>query len=300
MNLLRNIVIALVCLASLAYLGFSYNLAKSIVKPDVLTLEKERQWIEEHQLVGDFDSYEKEDFTFLGYQDYKLHGQFIRADDPKSKKYVIITHGFRSNRNGSIKYVDSYHKLNYNVIIYDVRGHGENEKTAISLGNFESKDLYALIGYTYQTYGSDITLGLHGESMGSATSLSVLGQKPKLAFVVADCGFTNLYDLIHSAYKDMKVGFLIHGVNIMTNLIYGVDMKKTSPIEAVKDNTVPVLFIHGENDAFIKSDNSDRLAETNPSKDFLKLVPKAEHAASREVMGEQAYTELIKSFLESL
>ena len=36
-------------------------------------------------------------------------------------------HGFRANRYGAVKYVDTYIDLGYNCIIYDMRGHGENE-----------------------------------------------------------------------------------------------------------------------------------------------------------------------------
>lgn len=297
MKIIKRLIIAILLLASLAYLGFSYTMARSIVRPDVLTLEQERQWIEEKGLLGNFDRYRKEDFTVKAYQDYVLHGQFIPAEDESSDKFVIITHGFRSNRNGAIKYVDSYHKLGYNVLIYDVRGHGANAKATVSLGQFESEDLFALIQYTYETYGEDIELGLHGESMGSATSLSVLAKSPKLAFVVADCGFSNLYDLMVELYQTNRVGFLIHGVNFMTKL-HGVDMKKTSPIDAVEANQVPILFIHGQADDFIKLEHSQKLVTANPSHDSLKLVDKAVHAGSRKTLGEEAYTQLIKEFLD--
>lgn len=300
MTVIRNIIIGIVTLSVITYIGFSYYLAKSIVKPDVLTLTEERQWIEEHDLVGDFDHYHKEELTVQGYQNYQLHAQIIKADNDHSDKYVIISHGFRSNRNGAIKYVDSYHKLGYHVITYDVRGHGENQPTAVSLGHLESKDLLALIQYTYERFGHSISLGLHGESMGSATSLSVLAEHPKLDFVVADCGFTNLYDLIEGAYQDNHLGFLIYGVNAVTKWGFGIDLKETSPIKSVKDNQVPILFIHGEKDNFIKPENSQKLFETNPSKDQLVIVPKAEHASSREILGEEAYTDLIKNFINSL
>ncbi|MGT2828248.1 alpha/beta hydrolase [Streptococcus hillyeri] len=213
---------------------------------------------------------------------------------------MIITHGFRSNRNGAIKYVDSYHKLGYHVIIYDVRGHGENQPTPVSLGRLESEDLLALIHYTYQTFGETISLGLHGESMGSAISLSVLDKHPKLDFVVADCGFTNLYDLIEGAYGDNHLGFLVYGVNAVTKWGFGINMKETSPIEAIKTNQVPILFIHGEKDNFIKPENSQKLFEANASKDQLVIVPKAEHASSREILGKEAYTKLIENFINGL
>ena len=300
MKILKIFLVTLAFVLVIAYLGVSYYMAKTIVRPTGLTLKEERTWINEHHLAGDFDSYAKQDFKVKGYQGYTLHGQLIKAADSNSKKYVIITHGFRSNRNGSIKYVTTYHKLGYNVIIYDARGHGLNQKATVSLGNYEAKDLAALIKATYQRYGQDIYLGLHGESMGSATSLSVLAYKPKVKFVVADCGFTHLYDLIHAGYKENHLGFMIHGIALMTKLFYGVDMKKTSPIAALKGNQVPILFIHGQDDRFIKPSNSQKMAQVNPAYDEVHLVKGAAHAQSREILGEKAYRHLIQAFLEKI
>ncbi|EIC94807.1 alpha/beta hydrolase domain protein [Lachnoanaerobaculum saburreum F0468] len=123
-----------------------------------------------------------------------------------SDKYVIISHGFKSNRYGAVKYVDSYIDLGFNCIIYDMRDHGENAKATVSLGQFESEDLYKLIEDTYNRYGM-IKLGLHGESMGAATSLMVL-LKAKVDFVWR-CGFSNLYDLIYKAYDIAKTPFVL-------------------------------------------------------------------------------------------
>lgn len=299
MKFINKLAIGVVVLAVLAYLGFSYTLAKSIVMPKTLTLEEERKWIEEHNLLGDFDSYDKQDYqikTYNSSKEYTINAQFIKYPE-ESNKYVIITHGFGSNRNGSIKYVNVYRKLGYNIIIYDVRGHGLNEKTPVSLGNFESEDLYWIIQDTYVRYGEDIYLGLHGESMGSAISLSVLKDNPTIQFVVADCGFSNLYDLIYSSYKDNNTDLLIYGVNAMTSLVYGVDMKKTSPMDAFYDNEVPILFIHGEDDSFIKPENSKIMFEKNESRDELHIIPNAQHAESRATLGIDEYAKIIEDFL---
>ncbi len=137
MRLMKKVLLMLFVLSILGYAGFSYYLASLIVTPKVLTLAEERQWIEEHNLVGDFEAYNKEEFTVTGFEGYKFHAQLIKSDNSTSSKYVIITHGFRSNRNGAIKYMDSYHKLGYHVITYDVRGHGEKQPTPVSLGRLE-------------------------------------------------------------------------------------------------------------------------------------------------------------------
>ena len=56
-------------------------------------------------------------------------------------------HGFRANRYGAVKYVDTYIDLGYNCIIYDMRGHGENDQGGSELhlvpgaGHAESREV---------------------------------------------------------------------------------------------------------------------------------------------------------------
>ena len=299
---MKKIIIAIAIVIVLVAIGwycrFILGLASQIATPEVSTLDKEISWEKEHGLWGNYDSYEKEEYTVKGYKDYELHVTLVK-NPVETDKYVIISHGFKSNRYGAVKYVDTYIDLGFNCIIYDLRDHGENEKTALSLGQFESEDLEKLIEDSYNRYGN-IKLGLHGESMGAATSLMVLAKKPKVDFVVADCGFSNLYDLLHAAYDVAKVGTVLPSVNIAMKLRYGYDMKKTSPKDALVGNEIPVCFIHGEADTFILPENSQVNKAATAGYSELHLVPNAAHAQSREVLGEAEYRGIIGDFLNNI
>ena len=299
---MKKIIIAIAIIIVLVAIGwycrFILGLASQMANPKVSTLEKEMSWEKEHKLWGDYDDYEKEDYIVKGLNDYDLHVTLVKNPIP-SDKYVIISHGFKSNRYGAVKYVDSYIDLGFNCIIYDMRDHGENAKATVSLGQFESEDLYKLIEDTYNRYGN-IKLGLHGESMGAATSLTVLAKKPKVDFVVADCGFSNLYDLIYKAYDLAKTPFVLPSVNIAMKLRYGYDMKKTSPKDALVGNEVPICFIHGEADTFILPENSQVNKDATAGYSELHLVPNAAHAQSREVLGEAEYRGIIGDFLNNI
>ena len=297
-KIIIGIVIVIVLVAIVWYCRFILGLASQIAAPEVSTLDKEISWEKEHGLWGNYDSYEKEEYTVKAYKDYELHVTLVK-NPVETDKYVIISHGFKSNRYGAVKYVDTYMDLGFNCIIYDLRDHGENAKAALSLGQFESEDLEKLIEDSYNRYGN-IKLGLHGESMGAATSLMVLAKKPKVDFVVADCGFSNLYDLLHAAYDVAKVGTVLPSVNIAMKLRYGYDMKKTSPKDALVGNEVPICFIHGEADTFILPENSQVNKAATVGYSELHLVPNAAHAQSREVLGEAEYRGIIGDFLNNI
>ena len=279
--------------------GMSAHLARNLVLPRTLSLEEEKKWMIEHGLWGDFDQVPRTTYTVAGKDGYLLHCESA-ITDPDSRNYVILTHGYTSNRYGSVKYFGVYRSLGFNCILYDCRGHGENAVAPCSIGNLESEDLLCVIKDTYQRFGEDIELGLHGESMGSATSLSVLKYHPKVRFVVADCGFASLYELIGQLYRGQAIGFLVSPVNYMMGKRYHFTMKETCPRDALKGNEVPLCLIHGKADTFIPPENSDELAAATAGYQEVHKVDGAEHARSRAVLGEEAYTQIVKEFLENI
>jgi len=298
----RNGILAGVSLAAIGAGGFSLYMSQAIAQPKWRSLAEEEEWERAHGLWGDFSEYETQKYTAAGWAGYTLHCELIPAAE-ESRRYVILSHGFGSNRYGSVKYVGVYRRLGFNCVIYDLRDHGDNEETACTIGNYESRDLLALIEDTYERYGEDIELGLHGESMGSSTSLSVLRFAPDVRFVVADCGFTNLYELIRTGFGQMGKGalnasYLTPLVNETIKLRFGFDMKDTSAVDALQGNTVPLCLIHGKADDFITPDNSEKLKAATAGCCELHLIDGAKHAQSREVLGEEAYAQIVAHFLE--
>jgi len=81
-------------------------------------------------------------------------------------------------------------------------------------------------------------------------------------------------------------------------LNYGYDMKNTSPKTILRDNEVPVCFIHGKNDSFVLPKHSVINSENDKGYSELHLIENAEHAQSREVLGEKEYTDIVREFLK--
>lgn len=278
--------------------AFSFFMAGKIAAPKSLTLEEEKAWLLSRDLYGSFDCYEKEAYVVEGKDGYKLHTVLVK-NPQTTDKYVILSHGFRSNRYGDLKYLNLYMELGFHCIIYDLRGHGENASAPITLGQRESADLLHLIRHTMDTYHPGM-LGLHGESMGAATSLMTLKEHPPLDFVVADCSFANLYSLIEDMSRHSPQRFLLPLVRLMVQARFGFDIKKSSPGEAVKENTLPLLLIHGEADTYIPPEHSQRIQEANRGPVKLVMVPGAAHARSRQTLGKEAYQSHIKAFLKEM
>ena len=263
------------------------------------TLDEAYEWQKEHYDVSFYDDLKNEDYVITSYDNYELHVICCYAKNP-SDKYVIISHGHTDNRYGSMKYMQIYLDAGYNCIIYDLRGHGENKKTFCTYSIRESKDLNCLIEDTYQRYGKDIYLGLHGESLGAATSVTVLKYKPRVKFVVADCGFADIENVIKGGMTEMHLPqFLYTPMAVAYRLHYGYSLKQARPVDSLGDNEVPICFIHGAKDSFILPDHSRRMYAMTKGYKELHIIPKAEHAGS-VLTAPEKYKKIVEDFLNNI
>ncbi|MBQ8305633.1 MAG: alpha/beta fold hydrolase [Blautia sp.] len=276
--------------------GLSAYLASFVAHGKRQTLEEACEWQKSQYDLSFYEDLGKSDYTVDSYDGYTLHVQLCR-NPAGGRKYVIISHGYTDNRYGAVKYMRTYLEAGYHCIIYDLRGHGLNEPDYCTYSVREAQDLYTLIQDTRARYGLDILLGLHGESLGGATTCAVLKYEQNLAFAVSDCGFADISNVLKVAMKRMHVpGFMLYPTSGMSRLLYGFTYREMQPVKAIEGNRVPVLFLHGEEDHFIVPDNSRRLQEKTAGYSELHLIPGAGHAKS--VLTEpQLYDTYVKNFL---
>lgn len=294
-------IIGLVILAVLVILLFVFGLMMASysmgIKPQ--TLPEARKWQEDHYDLSWYDPLEKKDYTISSYDGYVLHVQYV-ANPVPTDKYILISHGYTDNRFGAMKYAKMYLDLGYNIIAYDLRGHGENEPTFCTYSARESRDLDALIRDSRSRYPDMQVFGIHGESLGCATSIAVLRYKPEIDFVVADCGFSNIADVLAGGLKASHVpGWFVHVASLCAKLKFGYSYNDMRPIDSLKDNTIPILFIHGEKDDFILPAHSEAMQKATKGYSELHIIKNAGHAASILTAPEE-YKQIVEAFLEKI
>lgn len=262
-------------------------------------LEEALAWQSARYDTSFYEIIEKDDYVVESYDGYELHVEYLK--NPKeTDKYMILSHGYTDNRIGALKYVPMYLELGYNCVIYDLRGHGENNETFTTYGIREGKDLYELVKDTRERYVNISQLGLHGESLGAATTITSLKYKPQVDFVVADCGFSDIENVLRKAFKAANVPSLAVDIaDIGARLRYHYSLKKMNPIESLDDNTIPILFIHGKDDDFIAPKNSQDMADRTKGYSEIHLIEGAGHAESM-LKEPEIYKEYVEKFLENI
>ena len=275
-----HIVFIIILVLILLIAAVSFGMSAYSMRVPGQSLEQARKWQEDHYDISWYDGIEKEDYIVKSYDGYELHAQHI-INPARTDKYIIISHGYTDNRMGSLKYAKLYLDLGFDPIIYDLRGHGENVYTYCTYSIRESRDLNEMIRDAHVRFPGCSLLGIHGESLGAATSIAVLRYKPHIDFVVADCGFSEVTPVLKNGLGWFHLpGWLVFTASQFTKLRYGYFYRDMRPIDSLEGCDTPILFIHGEKDDLIPPSNSYSMKEKAEGHSEIFIAEGAVHAES--------------------
>lgn len=295
------VLIILLCIPLLLLIliaGFAVKMSTELSAPAYKTYDFTiKRSKEEEGSWGGLDSYVKEDFEVKLRDGYVIHGEIFPLD---TKKVVIISHGHGDNKYTGVRFLQVFRDLGFSTVIYDLRGHGENEPYPCTMGINESRDLIEVIDAVKKRF-PHAEIGLHGLSMGCATTIMALKYKPDVKFVIADCGYGILKEVCYGTLKSLHAPrwtFIL--VNWVNKLRYGYTATNVNPIDALVDNEIPILFIHGTDDKLISSSQSEWMYELNKGdRKELHLIPDTGHALAWN-HDPKAYEQIIAAFLKRI
>ncbi len=154
----------------------------------------------------------------------------------------------------------------------------------ITFGIKEHKDCLCWVDFMCHHFGPEVKIILTGISMGASTVLMAAGHPlpPQVIGVLADCGYNSARDIIQKVIRDMGLpaGPAYWFVRLGARLFGGFDPEETSPQQALRHCTLPVIFFHGESDDYVPMEMSRINFEACPSRKMLITVPGAGHGLS--------------------
>lgn len=247
----------------------------------------------------EYEDLEVEKIEVTSEDGLKLKGYYYKQDDD-SNKLMIIHHGYTANHYISLQYMKMFFDEGFNVLLIDMRSHGESEGDYASYGYYEVRDLDIWVETMKKKLSENIIIGLHGQSMGAATVLLYAGLfEDKINFVIEDCGYSDAKEEIKYQFKKSKApaSVLYPIVNYRIKRKYKFDLTDITPGKAIENSTVPTLFIHGTGDITVPYYMCEQMYE-NKKRGYKKiyLVKDAAHMDAY-VTNKEEYEKEVKEFI---
>jgi len=228
----------------------------------------------------------------------KLHGKYYEYSP--GAPIELMFHGYRGNCDRDLcGGVQRCFALKKNVLIVDQRTAKESEGRTITFGVNESRDCLSWVDFLIQKFGPEVKIILTGISMGAATVLMAAGRglPANVIGILADCGYTSPREIIETVIRGMKlpVSVVYPMIRLSAKLFGRFDLEELSPVEAMKTCTVPVVFVHGEDDAFVPCEMSRVNYEACAAPKKLFTVPGAGHGLAF-VIDPEGYLNTLREF----
>ena len=228
----------------------------------------------------------------------KLHAQYFENTD--KSLWAITIHGWTNINREMSSYAMEYYNRGFNVLIPDLRGHGNNETNYVSMGWLDRLEIVDWINYIVKN-NPDAKIALHGVSMGGATTMMTTGENlpSNVVCAVEDCGFTGVYDIFEDQCRrtyHLPPKIIMPASNFVNLMFNGFSFKKASAIEQLKKSKTPTLFMHGDKDDFVLFENLDKVYNACAAEKEKYVIHGAEHALSSHWYHEE-YWQRVDAFL---
>lgn len=224
---------------------------------------------------------------------------------PCPRKAVICFHGYTGEGlSNYIAMTDYFLKQGYAVLLPDARAHGESEGEYIGFGCLDRKDALGWINWLIKECGEEVSVLLHGTSMGGATVLMASGLElpPNVKGIVSDCGFTSPKEVFTHVLNHMyhlPAFPAIQGADFLNRKLAGYGMDECNAKYEVRKAKVPILFIHGSADTFVPCSMCHEIYDNCASPKRKLIVEGAAHAESY-YKDMEAYEKALSEFADEV
>ena len=214
-------------------------------------------------------------------------------------RLMILAHGFHTTPlNNFATLARTYLNQGYSVLLIDERGHGASAGHT-TMGLKEERDMLCWADWAQQD-GRFTAFAMHGISMGGAALIMASDRinRPKLKALVCDCAYYSL-NMQMDTVKQMRslpARIVAPFMKLFMRLIYGEDSRKDG-LEALKNSTVPILFLAGGQDSVVTAGTIKAACEACAGNGRYILVPGAKHTLTGIAGGDDVRGQLI-DFLE--
>jgi len=258
----------------LAYVGWGMLAAWLLVRP------RNRR---DYDCVPQIRYGRLEPLTLFTSDGLRLHAWVLLARKASPDDWVLLLHGYRSDRAVLQNRARFFSLRGYNVLLLHFRGHGGSDRARISYGYYERHDVKAAFDFIRSLRpGRDVRIGINAISMGAAAASYAVGQGDiePVWMVLESC-----YDNIRHALANRiarRVGewvtpLVAWPVEQVVEHIMRLRAEDLDPAKALEKARCPVLLLAGDSERVLKLMEIEYLYGCLPEPKRLELFPGAGH-----------------------
>lgn len=233
----------------------------------------------------------------------KLNSWLIKSSQ-QSLGTIIYLHGVGDCKIAGISFAKFFRDNGFNVFLYDSRRHGESGGNYCTYGFYEKHDLIRVIDYIESRKDLNTSnIGLFGSSMGAAVAIQTAAIDKRIKAVVAENSFSTLRKIFDDYQKRIvKIPFhyLRNLVITRSEFMANFKAREVSPLRAIADVHIPILFAYAKLDKHINYKYSIQLYENTDEPKELFPLDNSSHNDTWELGGEKYHNKLLEFFGRTL
>lgn len=238
--------------------------------------------------------FEYEEIVFHATDGKELSGWLIYSSEAEGT--VICCHGYPANKSDILPAV-SFLCPQFNLFLFDFRGHGDSQGRLVSFGLREDRDVLGVIDYIKQNPEvGELPIGIWGYSLGGAVAIKACASNSEdIKALVTDSTYASFPEMVVQYYGNLGVlkYVLSSGGTILGKILFKGGLSTLSPEEFIGDSNVPILIIHASDDPFVPVEHAKRLYKNAQQPRELLILSDKMHGANIT----KEYKEKVKSFL---
>jgi fermentation-respiration switch protein FrsA (DUF1100 family) len=138
------------------------------------------------------------DVSFKTADGLTLRGWWIPGTVDKT---IVMVHGLSNNRSEPLGKAGYLHDAGYNILVFDLRGHGKSDGEGTTMGYREQQDARAAVVEARKLAPGPIAL--LGYSMGASIAVEDAAVDPNVSAVVEDSGYSSVGDEFLARFSEV-------------------------------------------------------------------------------------------------
>ena len=233
----------------------------------------------------------------------KLHAWVQLSRRATSNRWVLVLHGYRSDREVLQTRRRFFVRRGYNVLLLHFRGHGSSDPARISYGFNERRDVKAAMEYIRSLYpDQQVQIGIDGISMGAAAAVYAAAYESVNPdwIILESC-----YDDIHRALANRLeqhiyspfIPMIARPLEFMGEHVFRLPIEDLNPAKALEKVHCPVLVLAGDSEAVLKIAEVKHLFLSISEPKRLVLFPEAGHKDDLLLYDPRRFIRAVTDFL---